>query len=469
MNATLPPDPWNEDLPGYKAIGETFGNLIASIDEAKVISIEAGFGRGKTFFRKAWAEHLRQMGEIVVEIDAQQSDHSGDPVVSFVGALINMLPIEDKTARQDAFERGKKIAGLTARTVTRMLARSAADEVIDLVTDTAADQVEGISALENVVEDVGNGMSKLAGDLIAAQLASEQVRQKELPEQLSALHAALTKDSDTKRIVILIDELDRCHPEYAIALLEAMKLVFDHPGFVFCLMVNADYLENVAAKRFGSFVEGERYLDKFVDIRLQLPQTDETLKAATRHLAEQLPLEIPYGEDQEFSVARAAKLAGELAPISKLSMRQIKRVLLKVELALRCYRNEPLDCALLVFLAFKGASGLAPDGRELIAEGFLRRACLTPKVAEQFSEPLNYRSGREEQKREYEAKEFIQKNCQELLGLPEDRYKSPHLGNGRTYFEWVPVCVHLAEHYVPGHQAILDALHRLEVTEPPAA
>ena len=257
MNATLPLDPWSEDLLGYTAIGETFGNLIASIDEAKVISIEAGFGRGKTFFRKAWAEHLRQMGEIVVEIDAQQSDHSGDPVVSFVGALINVLPVEDKTARQDAFERGKKIAGLGARTVARMLARSAADEVIEYVTDTAADQVEGISALENVVEDVGNGMSKLAGDLIAAQLASEQVRQKELPEQLSALHAALTNDSDTKRIVILIDELDRCHPEYAIALLEAMKLVFDHKGFVFCLMVNADYLENVAAKRFGSFVETE--------------------------------------------------------------------------------------------------------------------------------------------------------------------------------------------------------------------
>ena len=61
-------NPWEHDQLGYKAIGETFTNLIKSIDSAKVISIEAGFGRGKTFFRKAWSEHLRQAGEVVIEI-----------------------------------------------------------------------------------------------------------------------------------------------------------------------------------------------------------------------------------------------------------------------------------------------------------------------------------------------------------------------------------------------------------------
>ncbi len=86
MNSQPETDPWENDLLDYKSVGQTFGNLIASIDEAKVISIEAGFGRGKTFFRKAWAEDLRRRGEVVIEIDAQQSDHSGDPVISFRGA-----------------------------------------------------------------------------------------------------------------------------------------------------------------------------------------------------------------------------------------------------------------------------------------------------------------------------------------------------------------------------------------------
>ncbi|AKS46976.1 hypothetical protein SAMN05444287_2101 [Octadecabacter temperatus] len=41
-------EPWGEDLLNVKARGETFTNLIKSIDDSKIISIEAGFERGKT-------------------------------------------------------------------------------------------------------------------------------------------------------------------------------------------------------------------------------------------------------------------------------------------------------------------------------------------------------------------------------------------------------------------------------------
>lgn len=450
-------DPWENDLLDYKSVGQTFGNLIASIDEAKVISIEAGFGRGKTFFRKAWAEDLRQRGEVVIEIDAQQSDHSGDPVISFIGALIGALPDKAKDRRQEVYEKGKKIAGLTARTVLRVATRHAAEEIIETMTERTADKIDGLDALEDVVREIGNDMSKLAGDLIAGQMAAEQVRKKELPEQLHALHDALTAEVQTKRVVIIIDELDRCHPEYAIALLEAMKLVFDHPGFVFCLMINAEYLEKLAAHRFGTFTEGEKYLDKFVDLRLKLPTTEKALRAATRYLAEQLPLEIPFGETAEFSLEKCAEVASDLAVSCEFSMRQIKRVLLRVELAFRCYRNIPLDGPLVIFLAFKEASG-----RDFDPKVSLPRAALTPEVGKEFNTPLDHRSIDAEQRRHHKAMEFIQKNCPELRDLPEDRYKSPPLDPGQRYVDWVPICSHLAEHYIPGHQAVLDAVRELE-------
>lgn len=223
-------DPWEQDLLGFKKLGDAYTNLVQSIDDTKVISIEAGFGRGKTFFREAWAKHLRAQGEIVVEIDAQQSDHSGDPVVTFLGALVAELPKEDKSSAQKAIGVGKKYAGLATRTVTRVLVKNAAEELFEDLTEGALDKVEGMETLEETVKELGEGMSKLAGNLIAAQLAAEQVRQKEMPEQLKALHAALTEKVETGRVVIIIDELDRCHPDYAIALLEAMKLVFPAQG-----------------------------------------------------------------------------------------------------------------------------------------------------------------------------------------------------------------------------------------------
>ena len=70
---------WSDDSLGYQDIGNSFKNLVKTIQSEKVISIEAGFGRGKTFFRKAWAKSLKDAGEVVIEVDVQQSDHSGDP------------------------------------------------------------------------------------------------------------------------------------------------------------------------------------------------------------------------------------------------------------------------------------------------------------------------------------------------------------------------------------------------------
>ncbi len=82
---------WDGDRLGFKQVGATFTKLVQSVGVAepgsKVISIEAGFGRGTPFFRENWAKDLKAAGEVVVEIDARQSDHSGDPVMTFIGPL----------------------------------------------------------------------------------------------------------------------------------------------------------------------------------------------------------------------------------------------------------------------------------------------------------------------------------------------------------------------------------------------
>ena len=202
-------DIWEQDELGYQSIGVAFTNLVKTIDDAKVLSIEAGFGRGKTFFRQAWSKQLRQQGEIVVEIDVQQSDHTGDPVVTLLGALVATLPEKQKELSTQVYESAKKIASLGAKTLTKIALRSAADDVIDAATDAAKDQIEDFEHLKGFLDEVGDGMSKAAGQAIAAQMSAEKVRTEELPEQLETLLSALTCEAGTERIIIIIDELDR--------------------------------------------------------------------------------------------------------------------------------------------------------------------------------------------------------------------------------------------------------------------
>ncbi|WP_299281171.1 P-loop NTPase fold protein [uncultured Tateyamaria sp.] len=448
------------DLLGFDELAQTYTNLITSLDDSRTISIEAGFGRGRTHFRKQWADLLRGQGELVFEIDAQRSDHSGDPVVTFLGALVGGLPKSQEAQAATVFKAAKRVGATALRSTARAVLKSGAEELIEMAEEGLNGQIEGFDALQSAVNDLGDGMSKQAAALIGTQLAAEQVREKELPDQLNALHAALTDGCDSDRVIIFIDELDRCHPDYAIALLEAMKLVFDHPGFIFVLFVNADYLENLAAHRFGGFREGEKYLDKFVDIRLGLPVSDEQLSAAVEQLALELPLAIPFGDHQEFSVERAANLAGEIAPTSGLSMRQIKAVLLKAELACRCYGNEPLDLPLLVAMAFVSAS---PTENKVTLKAFaskLPRVSLTPTRCSKLLERAVPRPSEWQQVFDMnEIQQLLQNELTEMCHLhasmiapQENRYES------RSH----RVPKYLAPHYIPDHEAKLDAVYKMQ-------
>ncbi|WP_106745722.1 KAP family P-loop NTPase fold protein [Yoonia maritima] len=447
-------DPWEnpKDMLGYKAIGETYTRLIQSINEdegrpeSKVISIEARFGHGKTFFRKAWAQHLRSVEEVVVEIDAQQSDHSGDPVVTFLGALLGLVPDADPERRKQVLSAVKKIGSVGAKIAVNALVRNAADQIAEAYVDGDNATTDAEKALDQVMSDVGTEVSEYLGGLIAHQLRADEARTKELPEQLTALFNTLTVGRPNKRIVVLIDELDRCHPEYAIALLEAMKLVFDQKGFVFVLMVNADYLERIANRQHGSSEEGERYLDKFVDIRLELPRNDAILgRAAAQILLETFPDFKAFGDSRVFSRDFAAELTEKLAPASGLSMRQIKRVLMKVEIALRCHPHLHLDLPLLVFLAFRDMAGGSK-----ISEDMLRRVRLTPLMGRKildsndgFGKNMDYSI-------------FVRDNGSDFSGLPDERYNLPD--DNPNYYDWSKVAF-LAEVYLPQHESILNAVY----------
>lgn len=448
---------WDGDALEFAAIGSTFTNLVQSIADTKVISIEAGFGHGKTFFRKAWAAHLREAGELVIEIDAQQSDHSGEPIITFLGALMAAAPEIDRSTLAGFAAKGGKLAGVVARAVTRAVLRNGAKEVIETASGWLSGKVAGNEALEDTVNELEEGMSKLAGQMIATQLAAEHARQEELPQQIDALRDVLTEGRNPARIVILIDELDRCHPDYAIALLEAMKLVFGRPGFVFCLMVNPDYLESIAHHRFGTQAAGEKYLEKFIDLRLRLRATDDAIQQATHGLALRLPLAVPFGTDAAFSVKSAAALAGKLVSGTQLSFRQIKRALDKVELALRCYQGRPIDCALLVFLAFRE---ITEDEvwRRLRKNELFRRAELT---RDQAAKLLSSDDALDESQVRVRCKKFVIQICPELQHLDDPLYGLEKSGGAQGYPDWYKILQGLGPRYLPEHEAMLQAVHRL--------
>lgn len=85
------------------------------------------------------------------------------------------------------------------------------------------------------------------------------------------------------KIVIFVDDLDRCFPDSAIKLLESIKLVLNQHNFVFILGVSRQviegYLEHRYQKEYGiSHFKGDSYLDKIVQLPFYMPIHKDRIK-----------------------------------------------------------------------------------------------------------------------------------------------------------------------------------------------
>ncbi|MDT1837362.1 NTPase, partial [Acinetobacter baumannii] len=84
--------------------------------------------------------------------------------------------------------------------------------------------------------------------------------------------AKITSKLD-KPLVFIVDELDRCKPEFAIRLIERIKHFFDIPKVVFILAINKTQLEE-SINNFYGFSNTANYLEKFIDFSIMLKSRD---------------------------------------------------------------------------------------------------------------------------------------------------------------------------------------------------
>lgn len=84
------------------------------------------------------------------------------------------------------------------------------------------------------------------------------------------------------RLVVFVDDLDRCTPEAALTVLESLKLFLGESRCVFVLALDVDVLAAVATNKFGGALSGApgeaasgmAYLDKIVQFPFFLPEID---------------------------------------------------------------------------------------------------------------------------------------------------------------------------------------------------
>lgn len=128
----------------------------------------------------------------------------------------------------------------------------------------------GVLDLSEVVEDaIASASEKVAeGEIQRYQEAKSSIL--EFREELAKFATQLSGESKLP-LVIVIDELDRCKPDYAILVLETVKHLFTVPGVVFVVATDSRQLSNAIKHVYGLDAAAEDYLRRFFDLAVSLP------------------------------------------------------------------------------------------------------------------------------------------------------------------------------------------------------
>jgi hypothetical protein len=136
--------------------------------------------------------------------------------------------------------------------------------------DSAAFAIAGVTEVTGPLIDAAvEAAGKEVQDAADAFWKREDGRRAAMLQFRAAL-SEITKDE--MPLVIVVDELDRCRPDYALSVLEVVKHFFAVDRVHFVLGVNLEALEQIVRVRYGSSINAGDYLKRFVSLSLSLPQ-----------------------------------------------------------------------------------------------------------------------------------------------------------------------------------------------------
>lgn len=241
-------------------------------DEFSPMVLDGDWGVGKTEFchklvNLIKSEQNKEYEEIInipkcqcLYIDAFAEDHGDDPLLMLLGNIAHFIKNNDgnndtavryQRLRNACIAVAKSCFKIGGKAAIGWLLRQRGDEIEEELLEAMKKSTEeGLSALVDVsfqqYEEAKSNLEKLK--VILEEIASEN-----------------------ERLIVIVDELDRCRPNFSVDLLEKIKHVFNVCNVSFLLVANMRQLEASISHVYGDGIDVSRYVDKFIKLIVTLP------------------------------------------------------------------------------------------------------------------------------------------------------------------------------------------------------
>ena len=231
------------------------------------LAVDAAYGSGKTWFLKMLMSKIKKEFErrdrplTAVYYDAWKYDYFDEPFEPLVQQIMPQEAMADELKANNASRRfGKFVAALKGAGLK--IGRQAPFDVFAAAIDAAKEYKE-------------------AGEAKAERLIEYDAHIKDFKDMLADAIKIYGKNG---RLLVIVDELDRCRPDFAVRTLEITKHLLSVPGIVFLYAVDITQLRKTVESMYGMGMDAEGYLLRFFDYItvMPAPSTREYIRDPSR-------------------------------------------------------------------------------------------------------------------------------------------------------------------------------------------
>ena len=240
-----------------------------------VLNINAPWGYGKTFFLKSLKKELKKEYEVIY-FDAWKNDFTKEPLLAFFSEINNSLEkylkAYNKTKKPFLNSIFKSSLPILISVLTKHLTGLSLEQFDELLSED--EQEDRNKEFKDDTKTTLSSIMSKTTELALKEHSTIKKSIKEFKDNMLKILDLIKTQGKKLPLFILIDELDRCRPNYAIELLENIKHIFDIEGIYFIVATNSQELSHSINAIYGANFSSETYLKRFFNQEYTLKEPD---------------------------------------------------------------------------------------------------------------------------------------------------------------------------------------------------